>query len=188
MPRAISNPLPSGKRTSSTMRSGRSAASRMASAAVSPSMTRYPPSSRTRVSTQRLASVSSTTSTLITGRSDTGHLDRARAISIIVRRGGRGVPFLVQDGQHQREHGAPSDLALDRDIAAQQPCEPARQREPEPGSLHAALHRAFDLRELLEDSLEMRVRDPDPRVGHRKADRIAVTLPAVSYTHLRAHE
>src|SRR5690349_14207824 len=184
-PRAISKPLPSGRRTSSTMRSGRSAASRTASAAVSPSVTRYPPSSRTRVSTQRLASVSSTTRTLMTGRSDIGHLDRPGAISIIVRPRGRSAPLVVEDGQHQCEHGTPSDLTLHRDIAAEQPCEPAREGQPEPRSLHTPLHRALDLRELLEDSFEVDVGNPDPRIGYHEQDRVVIALPC-RHAHLTA--
>ena len=39
-----------------------------------------------------------------------------------------GARFVVQDGQHEREHRPASDLALDRDVAAEQPREPARQR------------------------------------------------------------
>src|SRR6476660_3889468 len=98
------------------MRSGLSAASRTASAAVSPSVTLYPPPSSTRVSTQRVARVASTTSTLITGRSDMRHLGRRG-----VRLATRGGAFLVQDGQHQREHGSASDLALHRDFSTEQP-------------------------------------------------------------------
>ena len=155
--RAISNPLPSGRRTSSTMRSGRSAASRTASAAVSPfdylvaallEDAREHPAIRQRVVDDQDVDARAGQTWETSARPE-------RPILVRRRVPGRVRLCSYRIGKHQREDRSPTELTLQRDVAAQQSRETPRQREPEPRAFHATLHRILDLRELLEHALEV---------------------------------
>ena len=90
-------------------------------------------------------------------------------------RGGAGTADVVDRSGSSAVNVEPdARRALDRDAAAEQLGQLAAQRQAEAGALDAALQRAVDLRELLEDPLLVLGRDADAGVGHRERHGVAV--------------
>ena len=72
--------------------------------------------------------------------------------------------------RHRRgepEDRAAADLALDADLAAHQVDQPCGDRKAKPGAFMAAGRGAVDLRELLEDVLQLVGRDADAGILDR---------------------
>ena len=67
-------------------------------------------------------------------------------------------------GQVERERAAPVDLALDVDLAAEQPRDLAADREAEAGAAVAPARRSVGLLERLEDQAQLVPRDADAGV------------------------
>src|SRR5262249_14986735 len=72
------------------------------------------------------------------------------------------------------EGRALAERRLDADLAAEDPGQPERQREPEPGAAELAVALAPELDPLLERALLVLVRQTRARVLHVEADGVAV--------------
>src|SRR6185312_6896737 len=72
--------------------------------------------------------------------------------------------------EEERERAPFARLALDVDLAAEQACDLAADREAEPGAAVAAARRPVCLLERLEDQAQLVVRDADAGVGDRELE------------------
>ena len=82
----------------------------------------------------------------------------------------RGRSAAGRARQVERERGALALGALHPDLAAEQACDLAADRQTEAGAAEAAADRALGLLERLEDQAQLVRRDADPGVGDRERD------------------
>ena len=95
-------------------------------------------------------------------REHDGLLDRTDDMRMLDR--------VVRRRQEERELAAPADFALDMDLAAQQTCDLAADRETEAGAAVTAARRPVCLLESLEDQAQLVMRDADAGVLDRELE------------------
>ena len=94
----------------------------------------------------------------------------------------------ARERHRELERAAGAGRALDRELAAHQPREPARDRQAQTGAAEAARDAVVGLHEILEDALVHRRRDADAGVADRDAQqrpalrrrRVAATVIAAA--------